>query len=330
MTNQDPIASLLRATGRRPAAPPERSARVREAARLAWNAEIVRRRRSRRFTFALALAASVVLAVWTVRALRGTTSSLAPPNVVEVDRVVNGVWAEHGWFPGLTKRWHLQARARVAPGATIRTSADGRAALHLLMHGQHGHALRLDHATSLRILSDRAFLLERGAVYVDSGTTVGSVRIETALGTIEHVGTQFEVRLNDGGLTVQVREGEVKVGAGSASLQAAAGQAVTVDRAGRLARAAAPSDSGWAWTETVAPAFPIEGRSLADFLTWAARERGAQVRFLDPGLAERARAAVLHGSVEGMTLDQAVASVAVTSGLVHRWRAGELIVKEAR
>jgi len=327
MTNQDPIASLLRATGRRPAAPPERSARVREAARLAWNAEIVRRRRSRRLTFALALAASVVLAVWTVRALRATTSSMAPPHVVEVDRVVNGVWAEHGGFPGLAKRWDLQARARVDPGVTIRTSADGRAALHLLMHG---HALRLDHATSLRILSDRAFLLERGAVYVDSGTTVGSVRIETALGTIEDVGTQFEVRLNDGGLTVQVREGEVKVGAGSASLQAAAGQAATVDRGGRLARAAAPSDTGWAWTETVAPPFPIEGRSLADFLTWAARERGARVRYLDPGLAQRATGVLLHGSLEGMTLDQAVASVAETSGLVHRWQAGELIVREAR
>ncbi len=329
MTNQDPIASLLRATGRRPAAPPERSARVREATRLAWNAEIVRRRRSRRLTFALALAASVVLVVWTVRALRGTTSSMAPPRVVEVDRVANGVWAEHGWFPGLAKRWDLQARARVAPGATIRTSADGRAALHLLMHGPHGHALRLDHATSLRILSDRAFLLERGAVYVDSGTTVGSVRIETALGTIEDVGTQFEVRLNEGGLTVRVREGEVKVGAGSVSLRAAAGHAVTVDRAGRLARAAAAPEAGWAWTETVAPPFPIEGRSLADFLTWAARERGTRVRYLGAGLAQRATGVRLHGSVEGMTLDQAVASVAVTSGLVHRWQAGELVVREA-
>jgi len=328
MTGDDPIASLLRATGRRPEVPAERSARLREAARTAWQAEVVRRRRRRRVVFTMALAATLVLAVWTVRALLETTSSTAPRSVVEMDRVVNGVWAEHGRFPGLRRQWDLRASAGVAPGCTIRTAAEGRAALHLLTHGQHGHALRLDHATSLRILSDRAFLLERGAVYVDSGTTAGSVRIETALGTIEDVGTQFEVRLSDGGLTVQVREGEVKVGAGSASLQAAAGQAVTVDRGGRLARAAAPSDSGWAWTETVAPAFPIEGRSLADFLTWAARERGAQVRFLDPGLAERARAAVLHGSVEGMTLDQAVASVAVTSGLVHRWRAGELVVRE--
>ena len=328
MTGDDPIASLLRATGRRPAVPAARSARVREAARTVWQAEVARRLRSRRLALALALAATVLLAIWGVRTLRGPTSSMAASNVVEVDRVVSTVWAEHGRFPGLRRRWDLQAHARIDPGCTIRTAEDGRAALHLLMGP---HVLRLDHATVLRILSDRVFVLERGAVYVDSGTAgthAGSIHIETARGTVEDVGTQFEVRLSGDALTVRVREGQVAVDTGAGSARAAAGQALTVDGAGRIS----PSldrGGGWEWMETVAPPFLIEGRALADFLAWAARERGARVRYLDAGLAARARGIVLHGSVEGMELDRAVASVALTSGLIHRWQDGELVVSEA-
>lgn len=325
MTDQDPIASLLRATGRRPAVPAERSARVREAARAAWQGEVVRRRRSRRLAGALMLAAAVLLAAWTVRALRGPMVSMAAPNVVGVDRVVNGAWAEYGWFPGLRRRWDLRTTPRTPSGSTIHTATNGRAAMHLL---RQRHALRLDHDTSLRIVSDKEFILERGAVYVDSGRGEGSIRIETARGTVEDVGTQFEVRLSDDeALTVRVREGRVSVATAAASVRAAAGQTIAVDRAGRISRATDPH-TGWEWTETVAPPFLIEGRSLADFLNWAARERGARVRYVDPALAARATGIVLHGSVEGMTLDQAVASVAVTSGLVHRWQAGELVVRE--
>jgi ferric-dicitrate binding protein FerR (iron transport regulator) len=240
-----------------------------------------------------------------------------------VERVVHAAWAEHG-SPVV-----LHAGREVGAGSTVRTSADGRAALR----APTGHGLRLDHDTSLRVLSDRGFLLERGAVYVDSGPprvpAPPPIRIATARAAIDEVGTQFEARLAEGALTVRVREGQVQVGAGSASLRAFAGQSVTVDRSGRLTRAGALPDGGWEWTEHVAPPFPIEGRSLADFLTWAARERGARVRYLDRSLAERAPGIVLHGSVEGMTLDQAVASVTTTSGLVHRWEGKELVVREA-
>jgi len=299
---EDPIGSLLRATGRRVAVPEERSARVREAARVAWQREVGRRRRRRRIAGGLALAAAVLVAVWVARSFRSPHVPLAAaPLVVERS-------------DGLTE---LQ-------GSTLRTGADGRAALR----ARGGQALRLDHDTTLRILSDRSFRLERGAVYVDVLPGAAPLRIETPRAVVEERGTQFQVRLSGGDLAVRVREGAVAVTAGSASVLAAAGQAVTVDGGGRIARTA-DAAAGWEWTEAIAPPFLLEGRSLADFLAWAARERGARVRFLDPALAGRAPGIVLHGSIDGMTLDQAVASVTATSGLVHRWDRGELVVGAA-
>lgn len=326
MTDQDPIASLLRATGKRPAVSAERSARVREVVRTAWQGEVVRRRRRRWVAAGLAAVATILIAVLAVRSLRGATVSMAPPAVAEVERVVNGAWAESGWFPGLRRRWDLQTSPVAPSGCTIHTAADGRAALRLRMHP---HVLRLDHDTMLRIVSYKEFFLERGAVYVDSGAiATEGICITTANGTITDVGTQFEVRLAGDVLSVRVREGRVSVETETGSVQAAASQDLTVDRWGKIVRISDPG-SGWEWTETVRPPFSIDGRSLADFLAWAARERGARVRFLDPRLAGRAPAIVLHGSVEGMTLDQAVASVTATSGLLHRWEGGELVVGEA-
>ncbi|HET9299567.1 MAG TPA: hypothetical protein VFO11_06450, partial [Candidatus Polarisedimenticolaceae bacterium] len=60
MTDQDPIASLLRATGKRPAVSAERSARVREVVRTAWQGEVVRRRRRRWVAAGLAAVATIL------------------------------------------------------------------------------------------------------------------------------------------------------------------------------------------------------------------------------------------------------------------------------
>ena len=70
----------------------------------------------------------------------------------------------------------------------------------------------------------------------------------------------------------------------------------------------------------------LQGRSLHEFLDWMARERGLHLQYATSDLATTVRGTTLSGSVQGMTLDEALQSVLATSGLLHRAEAGLLTV----
>jgi hypothetical protein len=312
----DPIETLLKATGRRPAVPQERAERLRAAAHGAWQAEVGRRRLRRRIAGAGWLAAAVVLAILAV----WTFQSTAPPVLaLTVDKIAGSAWVERG-----NARDLLTSGTALTAGSTLVTAANARVALK----DEAGRSVRLDQATAIGLTAEASFVLRQGAIYVDSGGAPPGTRIETAFGTIDDVGTQFEARVADDALRIRVREGKVKLHGRTRAVTAGAGEAI-VARVDRVAHAVDPdAASGWEWIEGAMTMMSIDGRPLSEFLTWAARERGSRVKYADPNLAQKAPAIVLRGSIEGMSLDQAVASVIATSGLTYRWGAGELVVGE--
>jgi ferric-dicitrate binding protein FerR (iron transport regulator) len=313
MNGHDSIAALLQATGRRPAVPADRTDRVRAAAHDHWRREIGRRARGRRMAWGASLAAAavaVVAVVLGIRALRPTVAT--GPSGIRVERAANAA---------------LQVGAVVAWGDEVTTGAGARVALR----APSGHSLRLDTGTTLRVRSDREFSLERGAVYVDlrgePTRPAPSLRIETPVGTIEDRGTQFAARFEGGSLSVQVREGAVTLSAPAERSVAQAGQTLSLDASGRILRTESAGDGArWPWAEAIAPMMEIEGRSLLDFLDWVVRERGVRLRFADAGLAGRAPTILLKGSIAGMTLEEAAASVLATCGATPRWEEGALVV----
>jgi ferric-dicitrate binding protein FerR (iron transport regulator) len=313
MNGHDSIEALLKATGRRPAIPADRTERVRAAVHDAWRREVGRRASQRRIGWGLSLAAAAVIVVGVGLGIRALRPSIAPRSSgIRVERVANA---------------GLQVGATVSWGDEVRTGADARVALRI----PSGHSLRLDTDTTLRVRSDREFSLERGALYVDLRSEptrlAPSVRIDTPVGSIEDQGTQFAVRFAGDSLSLQVREGAVTLSSPSGRAVAKAGQALTLDASGRIVRSEdAGRGAGWAWAEAIAPMMEIEGRSLLDFLEWAVRERGVRLQFSDAGLAGRAPAIVLKGSIAGMTVEQATASVLATCGAIHRWDGGALVV----
>jgi ferric-dicitrate binding protein FerR (iron transport regulator) len=313
MNGHDSIEALLKATGRRPAVPADRTDRVRAAAHDGWRREVGRRARGRRISWGLSLAAAAVVVVGVGLGVRALRPSIAPgPSGIRVERVANGA---------------LRAGAVVAWGDVVTTGADARVALR----APSGHSLRLDSGTTVRVRSDREFSLERGAIYVDlrgePTRPAPSIRIDTPVGTIEDEGTQFAARFEGGSLSVQVREGAVTLSAPAERSVAQAGQTLSLDASGRILRTEnAGRGARWAWAEAIAPMMEIEGRSLLDFLDWAARERGVRLQFADSGLAGRASTIVLKGSIAGMTLDEATASVLATCGATPRWEEDALVV----
>ena len=85
----------------------------------------------------------------------------------------------------------------------------------------------------------------------------------------------------------------------------------------------------WEWIQDSAPPLSIEGIRLGDFLEWVSRETGLAWRFGEPGSEQTAEAIRLHGSIEGLTPEQALSVVLPSCGYRHR-RIGNEIVLTSR
>jgi ferric-dicitrate binding protein FerR (iron transport regulator) len=179
----------------------------------------------------------------------------------------------------------------------------------------NGATLRVDKETRVRLDSARVATLERGAVYYD-GTHSG-IAIQTALGEIRDIGTQFEARLSDGLLRVRVREGRILLRgtiAEAATELVANSQTVTKN-------AIAVSGAEWRWIEEAAPPLRLEGLTLSEAIGRVAREKGLRVELR--GVDGNAR---LHGSVD-FTPDEALDAATAATSSSYRIENGTLIVR---
>jgi hypothetical protein len=206
--------------------------------------------------------------------------------------------------------------AGVPAGAWIETPEGGRAAWRI----GHAVSVRMDTSTRVHVLSASALWLERGGLYVDSGSRSGltGIEIRTTQGEVRDIGTQFEVRAIPGGTRVRVREGTVFLLHRGERHEASAGAGLEA-RGGRVVRTSmAVFGPAWTWVEQAAPEPSIEGRSLESFVEWTARETGWTIRYARPGTARSAPRIVLHGSSAGLTPAEALEAVLPACGLSLR------------
>ncbi|MGH9312846.1 MAG: FecR family protein [Vicinamibacterales bacterium] len=325
----DRIEALLRATGRRPAVPGDRAARVAAAAREHWRSEIRQHTRRRRGWWMAALAAAfgvaAGLALWQ---RTGLPASLpGPSNAARVEMVQESAWSQ---ATSVAAPLPLQPGDEVKVGSELATAESGRLALRLAT----GHSVRLDAGTRVSVLSDRVIALTHGAVYVDSGrpsgAAAGFVEIRTPLGSIRDVGTQFEVRWLTTSLRVRVREGKVALEGAGTSVEVRAGRELELGENGRMvSRDWAAYGAGLDWIGGITPMLQLEGRSVQEFLEWIARERGLRLRFATPEIASSVPGIMLNGSIDGMTLDQALESVLLTCRMSHRIDAEVLLIQSS-
>jgi len=193
--------------------------------------------------------------------------------------------------------------------------------------------VRLDSETRVRLLSGPVLQLDRGAVYIDSDPgrpRRAAVEINTPMGLVRDVGTQFEVRLENTELRVSVREGLATLVRAGQTFTAPAGSRLLVRAGGQVETSAAPSQGpDWDWVLAIAPPFDLEGRTLAQYLDWITRETGWRVDFADPAIARNASTIVLHGSIAGLRPDETPMAVLPTCGLSHRLTDGTLTIAAA-
>jgi ferric-dicitrate binding protein FerR (iron transport regulator) len=207
--------------------------------------------------------------------------------------------------------------------ATIAPGSEETAAIAL----EGGGDLRLAPNTNAQLVSNRSIRLDRGTIYFDSqGATPGSFTVVTSAGIVRDIGTRFEVRVDGATATrVRVREGAVQLERGATIDRAGAGMELSV-AGGRVdTRTFTPFDPAWRWAAQAAPAFVVEGATLDAFLTWAAREGGFTID--TSALPKSARATVLHGSVAGMSVEDALMNVLPTCGLGAKISGGRVTIR---
>jgi hypothetical protein len=202
-------------------------------------------------------------------------------------------------------------------GESVMTGDTGRASLRY-----HGSDVRLDVATTVRFDPAR-LVLERGGLYVDTDAREAGappVVVETRFGMLGHTGTQFIARLDTNLLTVGVREGTVfvKSSAGRRDMTARPHEAYVaqVDPFGEIQiHAAAPFGGLWSWVPETSPGFTSDGKSVDAYLDWLGREYGYSIEYGDAATESRAKATLLRGDLNGMTVADAFATVSATTRL---------------
>ena len=135
------------------------------------------------------------------------------------------------------------------------------------------------------------------------------------------------MRVIEASVRIRVRGGSVVLDRPAGRLDVSAGHELFVNRDGRTDLSDLPAfGADWKWPAEITPMLELEGRSLRDFLNWEVRERGLSLSFASPELPASASRIVLSGSVQGMTLDEALDSVLPTCGMTYRIQEDTLII----
>jgi len=192
-------------------------------------------------------------------------------------------------------------------------------------------SLRIDENTQLRVDAADRFTLIAGRVYADTGQFVyrdGGLKIDTAFGLVTDVGTQFSVAATEQSLEVAVREGRVDVQNDAENYAARMGERLTlVEGEGSAIAELDTHSADWDWIAELTPAFDMTNKSLLDFLKWAARETGRDLQFLSDESRMFAMRTDVHGSVEGLTPDEALEAILATTTVRYQIADDKIVIE---
>lgn len=291
----DDIGRLIQFAGARDTIPAERLENARRRVGAHWEQVVEEQRRSGvqvQFRY-VAAAASIVVAVGASILLWRAVDVVPSIATASIDRVLGEVMVAN------------KAAGEgdvIGEDALIVTDSDSRIALRMA----GGQSLRIDTSSQLLVHSSNHVSLQAGGIYIDTDTASNSmpIMVSTPFGVARDVGTQFQVRLAEYVLMVGVRHGVVEVAQeGQQSLSVNKDRFVELDMYGKKAeRILSADDPSWDWIETVAPEFDIEGKSLHEYLTWYAQQRGVELVWADDASKARAETIELAGSIVDTTL----------------------------
>jgi ferric-dicitrate binding protein FerR (iron transport regulator) len=306
--DDDLLPRLFRVLGPSPALAPElkRSWETTFSRELA--AHNAQRRRQRRGYFGAACAATLLLVATYLYVQRD-----APYIATPIAHVVSVAGSADAVAAGA--RTPLREGTQLHSEQTVQVGRGALLAIRL-----RGADVRLNSDTAVVLHATRLQVL-RGQIYVDAGATHPgpTLEIETPLGTLAHVGTQFVVSVTSAEMRAAVREGSIAVNAAGRRRIVSAvdgAQELTVTLAGAVTTAPIAGTGGiWTWVVDAAPRYTMDGRNADEFLVWAARQLGAQLHYTNDATRVHAQTVVLHGDVRTLAVVHGLEILSATTDL---------------
>jgi hypothetical protein len=280
-------------------------ARIRQVTEHEWRATTrAPGRRARFLSVAASCLAVAIAGIWTFSATRPGSPVVDFGRVVAVES------------PGLVELKRFAADVAIVPGSSLQVGQSLDVRGDTVVDFGAGGNLRIARSSAIEIRAPDVVSLTRGELYVDippGSRTASTFRVLTRAGEFRHVGTQFAVLISADLMTLRVREGEVVWRGAAGESTVAAGTEVTLDRDGNTTRRQIPTAGrDWSWTEAMAPDVVIENRPLLEFLRWFARETGRTLEMDEPS-RQQALSILMHGSVQGLTVTEALSVVMATT-----------------
>jgi ferric-dicitrate binding protein FerR (iron transport regulator) len=281
LRSEQAFADLLGSASPRLTPPAADEAQVRDAVCTEWQGLMQRRSRRRHLT-SIALAASVLIAVFAgLGLLRNPMESFGAQQVATIGRQFG---------PVIIRTQDEVARHSVSlikGSDVVETRSD--AGLELGWHD--GGSLRLDESTVVVFEAVDQIYLQTGRVYFDSVNSPLSSRVErsglvelrirTDSGVVSHLGTQYMIEANADGLTISVREGEVSYEGMRSVAKAGQKLKISTDGSIEIEETEVYGDE-WQWIGKTAPAVSLGGRRVAEALAWVGRETGRSIKYATP------------------------------------------------
>lgn len=212
----------------------------------------------------------------------------------------------------------------IQTGDTLRTTENGRAALRM----QDDLSLRVNVDSELVFASPDEIELLAGTVYVDTGGNGSNdmLQIQTVIGDIEHIGTQYEVQLSESALRVRVREGSIAYTGTSNTVTGSAGEQLDFDTGGLASRSQIAANAPeWQWIAELATLPAADEYLAGEVLSWIARELGLELDYSDPAFEQDLVTDTIIG-LEGFNPTEALSAIERTSGITAQVSGNRLLV----
>ena len=311
------IAAWLRTAAPRPQPSPQAQSRAQAAAKDRWRQLLLSRRRAASSLILMWAGAAAVLVLVLFGTFVSVRSADEPPIAIAFGQVEHLVGAGRV-TPSGEPETPLTAGVTVATGTSV-TTESGRVAIAV----PNGLSLRLDRYSQLYVDGPEQVTLVAGSLYVDTGLLTGSRRLRVAspAGTVEHVGTQYQVTIKGGATLISVRDGSVRLQPADARAKSETyliphgRQIELTPQREPVWSEVAPFDPRWAWAAQAAVPFVIDGRSVTAFLDWICRENGWRWSSAVGIAATDLDNIVLRGSIESLDVRDSLALVAAVAEL---------------
>jgi hypothetical protein len=320
----DALEQLLSHATLRPVPDSHKVSAARDVVHAEWS-RVCAGRRSRRQVVNFAIAASVLIVVFSVFGLFRTPGG----DLVQVAAIQKSFGTIH-WLSEQSELQPTASLAKVHAGQTIVTGDKSGIAVAWT----NGGSVRINENTKVEFRDESSIFLHSGEIYFDSrpaeliaGTTASGVNAFTVItdqGSVTHTGTQFMAHVDADSLTVSVREGRVSVDGSNYDSDARRGEQLVFSGSRRPTTLSISTYGGaWDWIGQTSPPIDVDDTPVLVILEWVSREMGFELAFASDKVEQAVRIETVSGRVDAQpdaALEYYMATTAFT------WRIAEGVI----